>query len=248
MAVEERRGCGFRQVGKLYLVGPGLAIDCDRLPWPLDKPCPTCGTGIHLTRGIQWLDGKAFFGGNCAGLNLDQEDFEKLGAEMKWRSVCHKDGCDICLSDSLGKVALMWVGKRFYPTPEDFVREAISLGVSKAIRAVPKELKLGETYVLLAHLEGIIQESIPETPEDVAEKIWTPAIFYVFRPQRIEKIITGKTPKEELARLEQRGITPVVVPCDDPDHNPEVRRRQKAQPRRKILGVSIPILTRKEAR
>ena len=32
MAVEAKRGCGFRKVGGLYLVGGGFGIPCDRLP------------------------------------------------------------------------------------------------------------------------------------------------------------------------------------------------------------------------
>jgi len=44
-------------------------------------------------------------------------------------------------------------------------------------------------------------------------------IFCAFRPQRIEKLIreSDATP-EELKKLEKRGITPIKVPDNDPDH------------------------------
>jgi len=46
MAVEARRGCGYRKVGCLYLVGGGIWVACDRLPYEVG-PCPTCGEGVH---------------------------------------------------------------------------------------------------------------------------------------------------------------------------------------------------------
>lgn len=35
MAVETKRGCGYRKIGGLYLVAGNLSEPCDRLPWPL---------------------------------------------------------------------------------------------------------------------------------------------------------------------------------------------------------------------
>jgi|GEM_PF-2940968 len=54
MAVEARRGCGFRKINGLYLVGGGLSAPCDRMPYRLDR-CPTCGEGVKFTRGHSWL-------------------------------------------------------------------------------------------------------------------------------------------------------------------------------------------------
>ena len=54
MAVEAKRGCGYRKEGGLYLVGGGLSAPCDRMPYPLDR-CKTCGGGIKFTRGHTWL-------------------------------------------------------------------------------------------------------------------------------------------------------------------------------------------------
>jgi hypothetical protein len=49
----------------------------------------------------------------------------------------------------------------------------------------------------------------------------------MFQPQRIEQLVTDKQAEEKgfLKGLSRRRITPVVVPHDDPDHNP---RREEA--------------------
>jgi len=51
MAQESKRGCGYRKVGGLYLVGDGIFVPCDRLPYLLET-CPVCGHGIHFTRSM----------------------------------------------------------------------------------------------------------------------------------------------------------------------------------------------------
>jgi hypothetical protein len=42
------------------------------------------------------------------------------------------------------------------------------------------------------------------------------------QPERIEKLVTESQSRDatEMAKLARRGITPVVVPDNDPDHNP----------------------------
>lgn len=227
--IEAKRGCGFRKVGGLYLVGAGLGVTCDRLPYRIEV-CPTCGEGIKPSRGIRWMDGKKFFGGNCD--KLLQETF--LPGEIQKEPVadCHLHHCAICNSDELGKVGLMWVGEKYYPTPEIFITEAQWRGVCKRIPAVPKDVDLGKTWVLLAHPKGIEKRQIDkhgkrlmQTPTGLTfGKIeHYPGIFYAFKPTKIEMIVTDQTPPEEIEKLKERGITPVVVPHDDPDHNPKAR-------------------------
>lgn len=47
-----------------------------------------------------------------------------------------------------------------------------------------------------------------------------PAIFRVWRPERIEKILpeSKRVAHGEIAELLEQGIMPVFVPDDDPDH------------------------------
>jgi len=219
MSVEEKRGCGFRIVGGLYLVGgPGRMV-CDRLPYPVGQ-CPTCGHGIKPSLGIRWMDGKEFFGENCKALTMEEEGIPALAP-------CHDAHCPICYSDELGTVGLMWVGESFYPTMHDFEEEAEKLGVSKRISSIPKALTLDETWILLVHPKGI-REKLPDEMVQgmkVERHIWKPCIFHAFKPVRIEKIVTDQTPAEEIEKLKLRGITPVQVPHDDPDHNPKRKKR-----------------------
>jgi len=127
---------------------------------------------------------------------------------------CHNLKCWIC-DPPEGKHGLIWVGKSFYTTKE-FVKEAEKMGVSCRIASVPRGLKLGETIVYFAHIEAgetwidTEGELFKERPEKC------PAIFYAFKPSRLEKIITkSQATPEEIDKLEKSGITPVIVPDDD---------------------------------
>jgi hypothetical protein len=156
---------------------------------------------------------------------------------------------------------IMIVGENFYATPDDFVREALAQGVSKRVSHIPEKLQVGITPVYLAHNKAIVESVAPgnaELPEAIdagkktskAEKakaqsrmldaertVKHPAIFAMFTPRRIEKIVgkplfmTEEQQVEfdkELARLVKQGITPVIVPADDPDHQPSKKRRKGA--------------------
>jgi len=46
MAVEPKRGCGYRKIGGLCLVSGGGGMPCDRLPMVLDV-CPACSHGFR---------------------------------------------------------------------------------------------------------------------------------------------------------------------------------------------------------
>ena len=116
------------------------------------------------------------------------------------------------------KYGLMFVGKKFY-TPEKFIKEAKKMGISKRIATIPKELELGKTWVLLAHMEA--GEKLVDATEELTRgnktidgkcEIKVPAIFYVFVPKRIVKLITPVEAKDKdlVENLEKRGITPLV--------------------------------------
>jgi hypothetical protein len=192
MFIEKERGCGYRKVGAMYLVGEGIPVNCDRLPFAL-LVCPTCGAGVKFSRGFTWIDWYEY-----AGIHKDCRDPYL---------------CPICVppkeSDRYG---LLWVGKRYY-TPESFVQEAIEMGVSKRIAQIPKNLELGRTRILLAHPEAC-ENICPDNQDcDVKGKPKGPGIFYSFIPQRVEMIITKEQSedKEYIEKLKRRGITPVVI-------------------------------------
>lgn len=212
MAIEARRSCGYRKVGGIYLVGTGEGIACDRLPYELTL-CPCCGAGIKQARGITWLKARQFFV-RTHSLELEAENSKKdcicLGA------------CPVC-NPTDEKYGLLWIGEKYY-TAQSFVEEARRMGISKRVAQVPKGIKLGETWLLLAHPK-VIAKPDPEKKELFK---YYPAIFYAFRPQRIEKIITDKqaTPKM-MEQLKKRGLTPVVVPENDPDHNPGNKKHKE---------------------
>lgn len=223
MAVEKERGCGFRKVGGLYLVGPELSAPCDRLPLNLCV-CPTCGHGVKFGRGFQWLQAFRFFGRH-----------EKCTSE-----VCRGPlSCNVCTPPD--KAGLLWIGEKFY-SPASFCYEAVRMGISKRISQIPRGLEIGKTVIYLAHkLGGTDGENL------------CPGIFSSFVPSRLEMIITETQSRKPrfMAKLEKRGITPVVVPDDDPDHNPAAARRQarerKAKTKHPDLDMEIPKARRRRS-
>jgi len=193
MSVEAARGCGYRKVGGLYLVGGGASMQCDRLPFEIVN-CPTCGSGLKFSRGFTWLDWDKYAGLHtvaCACPNT----------------------CAICVPET-GLYGLLWVGERYY-SPENFVKEAIQMGISRRIAAIPKGLKLGETWILFAH-KHVIPFKNEKNEDD-----FKPAVFYAFRPTGLELLVwESEATPERLAELEKRKITPVIIPDGDKDHDP----------------------------
>lgn len=215
MAIEEKRGCGYRKVGGLYLCGEYIHVSCDRLPMLLGT-CPTCGQGIKVSRGFTEINPLKLWGphDNCSD---------------RYRP------CHVC--DPQDQPAyIMLVGEKFYKTPADFMEEARRLGISKRIPFVPKGLELGKTVLYLAHHKAvevrepvalqqamsILEESQTSQPrllevEKKPEKAL--GIFTAFIPHRVEKLIwESEATPEELARLEKRGIKAVIIPDGDKEH------------------------------
>lgn len=205
MASEQKRGCGYRKVGALYLCGGSILATCDRLPYEL-KSCPVCGAGIHFTRAMTEINPLKLFGihDSC------QDTFRP---------------CKMC--DPKDEPAyIMMVGKGQY-SPTSFLQEAQQMGVSKRIAQIPKHLKLGETVVYLAHPQAI-QNAIGVTADNngqgkmISDKL---GIFCAFIPQRIEmpvwrKQLKGKGSRKFKQSLKKRGITPVPINDGDKDHAP----------------------------
>lgn len=202
MAVEKKRGCGYRKVGGTYLVSSGEGMPCDRIPIRLDV-CPVCSHGFKQSRGWTWVDLCGLIGG-------EHEECECWVA------------CPLCKNPKkIGKAGLLWIGEKFYKTPQDFSREGRDMGFCKRIHAVPRHFKVGETWILLAHPKVIRDDEIVITELGTAEtrEKWFPGIFTLWRPTKIEKILKeSQRNSEEVDSLLERGITPVFVPDDDKDH------------------------------
>jgi hypothetical protein len=182
----QKRGCGYRKPGGLYLVSPGLGSPCCKLPFILTV-CPCCGAGIKPTRGWTWIDADALFGSKpCMAGDPGRKFFCPLAAPK------------------IGRAGLLWIGEAFYPTPDDFSREAAAQGISRRIKALPKDFKVGETWVLLAHRKGV-RRAVVIKGEETHDR----AIFHVFKPTAVEYVVKGTETDEALEKLVKRGITPV---------------------------------------
>jgi len=204
VSIEAKRQCGWRKVGAMYLVGSGMALPCDLLPLPI-TPCPTCHFTIPFTRGFLWVHRDYLY------YRSEGHYYSEPGCKCGHL-------CPICypLENIEDQAMLMWVGEKFY-SPSSFIREAQEMGVSKRIAEIPKGLKLGRTWVLLAH------RKVPFYYETVdplrVEKQKQPAIFYAFKPTKIEKLIwQSQATPERLEELRQKGITPVIVPDNEKEH------------------------------
>jgi len=189
MAVEAKRGCGFRKVGGLYLVGDRLGAPCCKLPIEL-KVCPICGGGVKQTRGWTWIDPRPWLKGACK------------------ESVAYALMCPAANGNKLGeKIGLLWIGTQFYPTSDHFAHEANTQGISRRITAVPRGWRFGQ-YVALAHpkvmIEGQRKPGIFRLFRPTAiEKIVTE---------------TESKDEAAMQALADKGITPFAVPDDDKDH------------------------------
>ena len=223
MAVEAKRGCGYRKVGGLYMVGGGVGIPCDRLPFELTV-CSCCGQGIKQARGWTWVDvAKLFQGAHQINREMVSTYAYLRGAGRTGGCGCSSGFCPLCNNpEMMGKAGLLWIGEKFYKTPDLFVKEGVELGFSRRIKAVPQGFKVGETWVLLAHSKSV-RKATADILTGVDKDEYAPGIFYVWLPQRLEKIVLESTRgTEEIDALEKRGITPVFVPDGDKDHQGNV--------------------------
>lgn len=230
MAVEAKRGCGYRKIGGTYLVGKLNGSPCDRLPMLLEV-CPTCSHGIKPARGFTWVDANALIQGphkiRLTDLNVVDDAHEYLPNEQPCD--CWKGCCVFCKHpEQIGRAGLLWVSDKFYPTPAEFLAEGKALGLSRRIARIPRGFKVGETWVLLGHRKAVRKINLvitinpsPTWPmfDELAEEKYMPGLFYVWRPERIERILPeSKRGTEEVKALEKRGITPVFLPDHDVDH------------------------------
>jgi hypothetical protein len=129
------------------------------------------------------------------------------------------------------KAGILWIGEKYYPTKQDFLHEAHTRGISRRVAQIPKELKVGETLVLLAHRKGMKVDCpectgdkvIPDgaktehyADEDCENcggegRVEVPAIFAAFTPSGLEYIVNDHETPEELEAIEKRGCELVRV-------------------------------------
>lgn len=152
------------------------------------ESCPCCDQGIKPCRGWIWI-----------GAN-----------QLLARVPCQSDSCDgkQCLFFDLPpRAGLLWVGSKFYSTPDAFTREAAAQGISRRIAQIPNDFKVGETLVFLAHRE--VEFCWGQDPY--------PGIFAAFIPSAIEYILRGDETQAELERLMKQGCTLVGIERRHPD-------------------------------
>jgi hypothetical protein len=222
MAVEPQRACGYRKIGGIYLEGgKGIGFVCGRLPLPVHA-CQSCGQQVKFTRALQRI--------TAAAITVPAD--QVAGG---WHSCSHPEApmhcaaCPLALTDRETTLGLLWIGSRYY-TPETFTREATVLGVSRRLPFVPGWVKPGETWILVAHREACLVDCTcshftPLGGPDIdcqackgSGKVGTPGVFYAFRAHRIVKIVPNTITTSEYDKLAKRGLVPVMVPENDPDH------------------------------
>jgi len=206
-SVESARGCGFRKGGGIYLVSGGLSEPCPKLPIELHA-CPTCGGGIHQTRGFTWILPDPLLDPGPHG--SQEHDFRcPLGGRMLDECWAHGD-----------KAGLIWIGAKFYATPEAFMAEAEAMGVSRRISQVPRDFKVGETWIALAHpkaIPGECEHGAPadkpcaKCPKGESAGEWRGGVVTFFKPVAMEYVVKGDESEEELDKLEERGFRLVKV-------------------------------------
>jgi len=218
---EAARGCGYRKKGGIYLIGGDASMmqPCGKLPLPLGI-CPTCGGGIHQARGWTWVGLNGLFG------SVECKKMEDCNA------MCPLNAWNLTMveGETADRAGLLWIGEKFYKTPEDFAKEGIKQGFSRRVMHIPTNFKIGETYVLFAHskVTGCCPICDPNKPKCTACEGTKrgPGIFSAFRPERIEYILKGDETDEELEKLEKRGLTLIkLVRTDDKDpRNPKQKK------------------------
>jgi hypothetical protein len=233
---EAARGCGHRKPAKdgvgVYLVGPSEMAPCGRLPYELHA-CPTCGGGIKPARGWSWIEPRVLFvdasrptiepvnlfldGGVCSVTSI------RLG---RYRAACQT--CPLGLGMPEGRHGLIWIGEAHYASPAEFMAEARRMGVSRKIKAVPKDFELGKTIVYLAHRHTPLKEMDLETGEPKRG----PAIFTAFKPMGIDLVIAdeNKVPEKAEKLAEKYGARIVKVIPKLPEQPPEAEPVQRSLP------------------
>lgn len=185
VSFEEIRECGFRKPAKdgvgIYLRGPGRFENCERLPFVLDT-CACCGAGFVPARGFTWINPTILFEPYAMPRCTANWD-DGLVAGWHQNDEHDHEACWMCNPELLGsRAGLIWIGEKYYKTPDDFVREVHKMGISRKVSAIPNGFEVGTHVIFLAHKR--VSKSIVEGKE-----VWKPGVFMAFRPTYIDLVI-----------------------------------------------------------
>jgi len=179
------RGCGVRVTGGLYVYCTGESHICIALPFKLPESCPCCGNGIERFRGIRVINPKKLVPISItAGLSI----LDRCGDRCISQSAC---------SPTSDRGALMWVGREYYPNPDDFILEGMALGFSKRVPFKPEALQIGDP-IYFVHPDGM--------DKGVA------GVIAVAHITEWHKIVSKDTAQDEdyVKSWEDRGVTCVL--------------------------------------
>lgn len=196
ISYETARACGMRRPG-FYLVGPAKFSACGRLPVPLHA-CPVCGCHVRQTRGWTWIhDVQALFSRQpCESEGKQYIPILDADGSVKYISECEAG----CPARVVKRAGLIWIGAQYYKTESDFIAEAKISGVSRRLSVIPRDLKLSEAWVLLAHPNA-----------ELADGERFPAVFAIWKPKAIEYVKGPDDSDDKLDKIEKRGIVIVDV-------------------------------------
>lgn len=220
MAQEKVRGCGYRKVGGIYLIGGIMNAPCDRLPITLTV-CDICGAGLKVGKGFTKINPFKLWGNHDGAVTDD-------GIET-----CHDPAhCYVCNpTDAIGY--MMRCGEKFY-TMDTFMQEARTLGVSKRIPFIPKELEVNKTPIFLVHKKAGWKYDDVTNGKGGQSRMVVPCdgIFSAFIPTRVEQLVwekdlKGKKGQKLIKDLKKRGITVVPIHNKDKDHDPNYKPKRK---------------------
>ncbi|MCK5548786.1 MAG: hypothetical protein KAI64_07205 [Thermoplasmata archaeon] len=145
------------------------------------------------SRGWTWVDG---------------DEVLRASPECPDRGKKNCESCEVhnYVRHGVGQCGLIWIGETHYPTTGHFNREAEIVGISRRLSAVPKAFVFGETVVMLAHRRAIMSE--PVMGEEIE---FESGIFRIFKPDKIEIVVSGDESDEKIESYIDRGLTPVKV-------------------------------------
>lgn len=180
------RGCGLRQQGGFYATGDMPGITSNFFPKSLE-----CACGLQIVRPSR----------SC----------QSLFPGKIWPSLTIAgNSSGMCFPDKNEKVWAVTVDTRGYPTPQDWINEGKTAGISRRLNnGLPKGFEIGKSVMFVIH--GKAFNNLDGT--------YSPGFIASFVPKEIQYVVTGKEPESYLRSLAKKGITLVNVTNSRPPKN-----------------------------